>query len=164
MQVMQEEWGNCALIDVFTPSMRDNELFRRWQGRWERQSASPGAAVAIQRLNAKLDVRPLLPAIHVPTLILYRASEFVGHVEGSKYLAQHIPGARYIEFEGIDYQPFVGDQDAILDSIENFLTGERAPLVGDRSLATLVFIDIVQSTQRGRELGDNKWRRVLDTY
>jgi len=95
MDVMEEEWGNCALIDVFTPSMTDNEPFRRWQGRWERQSASPGAAVAIQRLNAEIDVRAILPAIHVPTLILYRASEFVAHVEGSKYLAEHIPGAQY---------------------------------------------------------------------
>jgi class 3 adenylate cyclase/pimeloyl-ACP methyl ester carboxylesterase len=164
MDVMEEEWGNCALIDVFTPSMTDNEPFRRWQGRWERQSASPGAAVAIQRLNAEIDVRAILPAIHVPTLILYRASEFVAHVEGSKYLAEHIPGAQYAEFEGVDFQPFVGDQDAIVDSIEAFLTGRPASIPVDRSLATLVFIDIVESTRQSRELGDKKWRSVLDMY
>ena len=99
-----------------------------------------GAAVAIQRLNAKLDVRPILPSVRVPTLILYRAGEFVAHVEGSKYLARHIAGAAYEELEGIDYHPYVGDQDAILDRIEEFLTGVPARPVGDRVLVTLVRI------------------------
>jgi pimeloyl-ACP methyl ester carboxylesterase len=123
MQLMAAEWGNCALLDVFCPSMRDNHEFREWWARYERQSASPGAAVAIQQLNAKLDVRAVLPAIQVPTLIVYRAGEFVAHVEGSRYLARHIAGAEYVELEGVDYHPYVGDQDAILDPIEEFLTG-----------------------------------------
>ena len=126
MEMMEAEWGNCALIEVFSPSVCDDEAFRRWWGRYERQSASPGAAVAIQRLNAKLDVRPILPSVRVPTLILYRAGEFVAHVEGSKYLARHIAGATYVELDGIDYHPYVGDQDAILDRVEEFLTGSQA--------------------------------------
>jgi pimeloyl-ACP methyl ester carboxylesterase len=138
MQMMESEWGNCALIDVFSPSVHDDEAFRSWWGRYERQSASPGAAVAIQRLNAKLDVRPILSSVRVPTLILYRAGEFVAHVEGSKYLARHIAGATYVELNGVDYHPYVGDQDAILDRVEEFLTGTRPRPAGERVLATLV--------------------------
>jgi class 3 adenylate cyclase len=164
MEVMAKEWGNCALIDIFAPSVRDDESFRRWWGRYERQSASPGAAVAIQRLNARLDVRPILDSIRVPTLVLYRADEFVGHVEGSRYLAAHIPGATYKELEGRDYHPYVGDQDAILDPVEEFLTGVRRGPSVDRALATLVFIDIVDSTRIGHEVGDAQWHRLLDQY
>lgn len=150
MEMMAQEWGNCALIDVFSPSVSDDEAFREWWGRYERQSASPGAAVAIQRLNAKLDVRPILAAVKVPTLILYRAGEFVAHVEGSKYLAEHISGAKFEELEGNDYHPYVGDQDAILDHIEEFLTGNRRQSVGDRVLATLLSIDTVGSVLADR--------------
>ncbi len=141
LPMIEAEWGNCALLDVFCPSMRDDEAFRAWHGRFERQSASPGAAVAIQRLNAKLDVRPVLPSIKVPTLIIYRAGEFVAHVEGSKYLAQHIEGAQYVELPGADYHPYVGDQDAILDPIEEFLTGERRSARPARALAAILVAD-----------------------
>lgn len=140
MQMMEADWGNGALIDVFSPSVREDEDFRQWWGRYERQSASPGAAVAIQRLNAKLDVRPILSSVRVPTLILYRAGEFVAHVQGSRYLARHIAGATYVELDGIDYHPYVGDQDAILDRVEEFLTGTLPRPPGDRVLATLVRI------------------------
>ena len=140
MEMMEAEWGNCALIEVFSPSVCDDDAFRSWWGRYERQSASPGAAVAIQRLNAKLDVRPILPSVRVPTLILYRAGEFVAHVEGSKYLARHIAGATYVELDGIDYHPYVGDQDAILDRVEEFLTGSQARPPSERVLTTLVRI------------------------
>ncbi len=150
MEVMARDWGDCALIDVFSPSVRNDEAFRRWWGRYERQSASPGAAVAIQRLNAKLDVRPILPAVTVPTLVLYRAGEFVAHVEGSKYLAEHLVGAQFEELEGDDYHPYVGDQDAILDRIEEFLTGTRRPPVDDRVLVTLLSVDTGDQLQTDR--------------
>jgi pimeloyl-ACP methyl ester carboxylesterase len=143
--LMEQEWGRCALIDVFSPSVRDDTEFRLWWGRYERQSASPGAAVAIQRLNARLDVRPILPAISAPTLIIYRAGEFVGHVEGSKYLAQHIAGASYVELPGVDYHPYVGDQDAILDPMEEFLTGRPPAVVRDTALLNLVVVGPVPS-------------------
>jgi pimeloyl-ACP methyl ester carboxylesterase len=141
MQLMEQEWGNCALIEVFSPSVRDDEAFRSWNARYERQSASPSAAVAIQRLNAKLDVRPVLSAVKVQTLILYRAGEYVAHVEGSRYLAAHIDGARYVELDGVDYHPYVGDQDAILDPIEEFLTGAPRVRSVSRGLATLLVTD-----------------------
>jgi pimeloyl-ACP methyl ester carboxylesterase len=143
--LMEQEWGSCALIDVFSPSVRDDTEFRSWWGRYERQSASPGAAVAIQRLNARLDVRPILPAITTPTLIIYRAGEFVAHVEGSKYLAQHIAGASYVELPGVDYHPYVGDQDAILDPIEEFLTGRPPVVVRDTALLNVVVVGPVPS-------------------
>jgi pimeloyl-ACP methyl ester carboxylesterase len=141
MTLMEQEWGNCALIDVFSPSVRADDEFRRWWGRYERQSASPGAAVAIQRLNARLDVRPILTAIQVPTLVIYRAGEFVAHVQGSRYLAEHVPGARFVELEGVDYHPYVGDQDAILDPIEEFLTGTKPTATPRRMLAAVVLVD-----------------------
>src|SRR5437763_337920 len=141
MQLMSERWGQCALIDVFAPSMRRDEAFREWLGRYERQSASPGAAVAIQRLNARLDVRPILGSVKVPTLILYRGDEYVAHVEGSKFLAEHIDGAQFVELEGVDYHPYVGDQDAILDRVEEFLTGSPAPLDTTKVLAPVLLLD-----------------------
>ncbi len=140
MQLMLEQWGSGALIDVFSPSVREDREFLEWWGRYERQSASPGAAVAIQRLNAKLDVRPVLTAISAPTLIVYRAGEFVAHVGGSKYLAEHIPGAKFVELPGNDYHPYVGDQDAILDPIEEFLTGRPARAATRTFLANVVAV------------------------
>ena len=162
MEMMEAEWGRCALIDVFSPSVRDDEAFRSWWGRYERQSASPGAAVAIQRLNAELDVRPILPFVRVPTLILYRGGEFVAHVEGSKFLARHIAGAKYEELEGIDYHPYVGDQDAIVDRVEEFLTGVPVRPPEDRVLATLVRIatdNLLAPAARDTAIG-----RLVDDY
>ncbi|MEY2565978.1 MAG: hypothetical protein QOE35_507 [Actinomycetota bacterium] len=161
MEMMVKDWGHGALIDVFAPSTHDDVAFRTWWGRYERQSASPGAAVAIQRLNAKLDVRPVLPSVRVPTLVLYRAGEFVAHVEGSKYLAAHIPGAVYEELDGVDYHPYVGDQDAILDRIQQFLTGTRVTLAADRVLATLLAID---TGERSSERADTVVREQVSRY
>ena len=159
MELMEKDWGDGALVDVFAPSVNDDEDFRRWWGRYERQSASPGAAVAIQRLNAELDVRAILPSVHVPTLILYRAGEFVAHVKGSKYLAEHIAGAEYVELDGVDYHPYVGDQDAILDRVEEFLVGSRQPIVSDHVLATLLFIETGNSATDTQEVVDRLVRR-----
>jgi hypothetical protein len=118
--------------------------------------------VAIQRLNARLDVRPILPSVRVPTLIIYRAGEFVAHVEGSKYLARHIAGARFVELEGSDYHPYVGDQDAILDRVEEFLTGVAPRSNGDRVLATLVLI--APTTNPSAEIGDAIVSRIVAEF
>lgn len=134
-----------------------------------RQSASPGAAVAYARMNREIDVRQVLPAIRVPTLVINRGGEAPEIVEGSRYLAEHIQGARHVELPGEDHAIFAGDPDAFLGEIEAFLVeawqdseaGEAEP---DRVLATILFTDIVGSTARAAELGDARWRELLQGH
>jgi class 3 adenylate cyclase len=116
------------------------------------------------QMNKEIDVRPVLPAVRVPTLILHRTGDRVARMEQAHYLAEHVPGARLVELPGIDHVPWVGDADAILDEIEKFLTGTRHEAESDRVLATVLFTDIVASTERAAALGDRKWRDVLDGY
>lgn len=162
---IEQGWGQALSLPVFGPSVANDDRFVQWYGRLERQSASPAAALALMRMNSQIDVRPLLESVRVPTLVIYRGGEYIAHVEGSRYLAEHIPGAKQVELPGNDFLPWVGDQDALLDEIEEFLTGAR---VGghssDRVLATVLFTDIMGSTEKAAELGDRRWRNLLDDY
>jgi class 3 adenylate cyclase len=127
-------------------------------------SASPGAATALLRMVADIDVRHILPSIHVPTLVLHRSGdEFVPLAEG-RYLAERIPGARFVELPGSDHLYFVGDTGPLLDEVEVFLTGQHAPHDADRLLATVLFTDIVDSTRHAAEIGDRRWRDLLDNH
>lgn len=164
LELIEREWGSSAIVERYAPSMVADVRFRQWNAKYMRMAASPGAAVTIQRMNWEIDVRPILPAIRVPTLVLYRAGELVAHVKGSQYLAQHIPGAKYVELPGVDYFPWVGDQDAILDEVEEFVTGVRSSPKTDRVVVTVLFTDIVGSTERAAELGDRQWRDLLQSY
>ena len=110
-----------------------------------------------------IDVRHLLSAIRVPTLVVYRTAD-IAHASGSRYLGAHITGAKVVELPGDEYFPYLGDQDAILDEIEEFLTGVRPVQVPDRALATVLFTDIVSSTERAASLGDDAWTRMLDRH
>jgi class 3 adenylate cyclase len=112
----------------------------------------------------ELDVRPILPAVRVPTLVLHRTDDRMLPVEHARYLAQHIPGARYMELPGLDHFFWVGDADAYLDQIEEFLTGELRAGEPDRVLATVLFADIVGSTERAAQLGDTRWHALLDSF
>jgi class 3 adenylate cyclase len=120
--------------------------------------------MALRRMNGQIDLRPVLPAIRVPTLILHRSGDRDSSVEEGRYLAARIPGAKFVELRGIDHLPWVGDQDAILDEVEEFLTGVRQGPEPDRVLATVMFTDIVSSTERAAELGDQGWRHLLESY
>src|ERR1700721_2983667 len=122
-----------------------------------------GTPGAIQRMVRELDVRDLLPAIRVPTLVVYRTADYF-HAVGSRYLGAHIPDAKVVEVQGNDYFPHLGDQDAIIDEVEEFLTGVRPVPVPDRALATVLFTDIVSSTERAAALGDDAWMRTLDRH
>ena len=117
-----------------TPDRVDDPARRKAHCKWERLSASPGAAVALQKMVFEIDVRHLLSAIWVPTLVVYRTADIV-HAVGSRYMGAHIPGAKVVELVGSDYFPYLGDQDAILDEIEEFLTGVRPVPAPDRALA-----------------------------
>ena len=128
------------------------------------RAVANGAAVALLRMNMEIDIRHVLPAIRVPTLVLHRAGDRAVSVEQGRYMAEHISGAKYVELPGDDHAPWIGDQDAILDEIEEFLTGVRPGPEPDRVLATVLFTDIVGSTERAVKVGDRRWRDLLDSY
>ena len=156
-------WGeeNGAAMSAWAPSMADDPALVSWFARLQRLAASPGEARIISRAMVDLDVREVLPRIRVPTLVMHRPREMVWDVRHSLYLAEHIPGARYVELEGIDSFPFVGDGDAILEEIEEFLTGGRGSGELARALLTVMFTDIVDATARAAEIGDGRWRDLL---
>jgi len=161
LKAVEQTWGTGAMLPVFAPSLADDDSSRKWWATYERASASPGAVLAVFQMNFEIDARHVLPAIRVPTLILHRTGDQAVKVEHGRYIAEHIPGAKYVELPGIDHVPFVGDADALVDEIEEFLTGVRHGPEPDRVLATVLFTDIVQATERAAELGDRRWRDLL---
>lgn len=161
---VERQWGGPAQLDILAPSAVDDPRLRDWFSRYLRVSASPGAAVALLRMNSKVDIRPILPTIRVPTLIIHRTGDLDIDVGGSRYMAEHIPGAKYVELPGNDHLWFVGDSEAILGEIEEFLTGVRQPDSFDRVLATVMFTDIANSTALAAEVGDRRWRSLLETH
>jgi class 3 adenylate cyclase len=160
--LIERDWGGVVDIDTMAPNA--DRPFREWWARYLRMSASPGAALALGRMNAEIDIREVLPSIRVPTLILHRTGDRDMDVGGARYMTRRIAGAKYVELPGDDHLPFVGDQDAILDEIEEFLTGARHHAELDRVLATVLFTDIVGSTERAAALGDKRWRDLLESY
>lgn len=160
--LLEREWASGADVEVLAPDA--DERFREWWARYLRMSASPGAAVALGRMNTAIDTRQLLGAIRVPTLILHRTGDRDIDVGGSRWMAGQIAGAKYVELPGDDHLPWVGDQEAILDEVEEFLTGVRRGPDPDRVLATILVTDIVDSTRRAAELGDRGWRDLLEHH
>lgn len=154
-------WGEGARLDAVGPSVADDVALRRWFARLERLSASPGALKLLFDIAGETDVRDVLPSIAVPTLVLHRRDDTVIDVRHSRYLAEHIPGARYVELEGRDNLLVVGDSERILAEVERFLTGAHTPPEPDRVLATVMFTDIVGSTATAARLGDRAWRELL---
>jgi class 3 adenylate cyclase len=161
---MIRDWGTGRNVAWFAPSMSDDHAFVAWWGRFERAGASPGSVLQILRLNAEIDVRDVLVAIQVPTLVLHRSGDLIIDARNGRYLAQHIPGARLVELPGRDHVPMVGDQDALLDEIEEFLTGARSAREGERVLATVMFTDLSGSTELAGRLGDRRWRDLLERH
>lgn len=158
-----DDWGAGHVIDLLGPSLSRNEVIRRQIGSYERSAASPGMARALKDALEHIDVEAILPAIRVPTLVLHRRDEIIP-VETARSAAELIPGARFVELEGADHWPTIGDSDAILREIEQFLTGRRKSAFTERALATVLFIDIVGSTQRAASLGDHEWRSLLEQH
>jgi len=150
--------------DVVVPSRRGDEHFREWFARITRQSASPAMMMLYMRANGLIDVRQLLPSIRVPTLVLHRTGDQLCLVDHGRYLAEHIPGAKYVELDGADHWPWFGDTDTVVAEVEEFLTGMRHPAPADRVLATVMFTDIVGSTEQLAKVGDNAWRQLLDRH
>jgi class 3 adenylate cyclase/pimeloyl-ACP methyl ester carboxylesterase len=156
-------WGeeNSDAMSAWAPTMASDPALVMWFARMQRLAASPGEARVITRAMVDVDVRPLLPRIRMPTLIMHRPNELVWDVRHSHYLAANIQGARYVELEGVDSFPFIGDSDAIVEEVEEFLTGVRGGGELTRALLTVMFTDIVDATAHAARVGDKRWRDLL---
>jgi class 3 adenylate cyclase len=161
VQRLEREWGGPVAMDIFSPSVADDPQARTTWANYLRQAASPGAAVTIMRMNGEIDVRHVLPAIRVPTLILHRTGDRLTNIEQARYMARNIAGARLVELPGEDHVPSIGDADAIFSEVEEFLTGTQQGTEADRVLATVLFTDIVGATERAAAVGDQEWRQLL---
>jgi pimeloyl-ACP methyl ester carboxylesterase/DNA-binding winged helix-turn-helix (wHTH) protein len=148
-ELMQRDWGGPVGIEERAPSMANDEDFRTWWAAYLRMGASPGAAVALTKMNAEIDVRNVLPSIRVPSLVIHRSGDICLKVEEGRFVASQIPGCKYVELGGIDHLPFVGDQAEVLDEIEDFLTGMRRAEAYDRVLATVLSVKIADGTGSG---------------
>lgn len=168
MEEMARSWGTRAyaekVVPWFNPSQAGDELLVDWWARFMRQAASPNSAVAIERMWHLIDVRPVLPTVRVPTLVIHRTDDAIESVDAGRDISQRIPEARFVELPGGDNAPWAGDQDAVLDLVEEFFTGARHGFEVDRVLATVLFTDIVRSTERAAELGDSRWADLLDEH
>jgi class 3 adenylate cyclase len=161
----EEGWeGGVALAHLFGPSLGDDPGFISWVARLHRQSFSPATAASIARLTVETDLRHLLPTVQAPTLVLCRSGDPIMGPDHARYLAGCISGAKLVELPGADMLMYLGDSDAVVDEVEEFLTGTRHVAETDRVLATVLFTDIVGSTERAAQLGDSRWRHVLDGH
>jgi pimeloyl-ACP methyl ester carboxylesterase/class 3 adenylate cyclase len=156
------EMGTGENLDLQGPS--HDERFKQWWARFERLGASPGAWRELAEILGSIDVRQVLPHIQAPTLVIHRAGDRISDVAQGRAVAERIPGARFVELPGDDHIPFLGDYDAITNEIEEFLTGAHQAPDTDRVLATVLFTDIVGSTDRAAALGDRAWRDLLEAH
>jgi pimeloyl-ACP methyl ester carboxylesterase len=164
IEVIRRDWGSAAGIEQRAPSMANDPAYREWWARWGRLGASPRAAERIVDLLRDIDVRHILSSIRVPTLILHATREATVDVRDARYLADHIAGAKLVELPGADHIPWLASADVAFEEIAEFLTGERPMTEPDRVLATVLFTDIVGSTEKAAALGDRRWHDLLDGH
>jgi pimeloyl-ACP methyl ester carboxylesterase/DNA-binding winged helix-turn-helix (wHTH) protein len=157
LKELQEGWGGPLGLEERAPSVASDPQFRDWWATYLRMGASPGAALAMARMNAEIDMRPLLPSIRVPTLVIHRRDDRCISVEEGRYIAGRILGSKFVELPGQDHLPFVGDQEAILDEVEEFLTGIRRGPEPDTVLATIIVMQLVGAEEHAARLGEVKW-------
>jgi class 3 adenylate cyclase len=165
ISMTEQSWGRGDdIINAINPSLAGDSAAAEAWARYFRLSASPATAAAVMRMLFDLDVRDVLPAIRVPTLVVHRQDNPIVTADQGRYVAEHIEGARFVAVPGADYGLAVGDIDVVLDEVEEFLTGSRRAHATDRVLATVLFTDIVDSTRRAVELGDSRWRELLERH
>ena len=164
IEQVERDWATEDLVRPLVPSRGDDSAFLAQLATYFRRSASPGAAAQLLRMNTEIDVRAILETIRVPTLVLHRTDDHDALVEEGRWIAARIPGASFIELPGGDHLFWVGDSDAVLAEIEEFLTGVRPAPDPDRVLATVLFTDVVASTETAVRLGDRRWREALETH
>jgi class 3 adenylate cyclase len=161
VQTIREWWGTGTMVTVMNGSAADDPRAREWWARFERLAGTPGSLEAAFRMNIDLDVTSVIPLIQAPTLLVYRSDEL--WIEHGRYFAKAMPEARLVELPGQDHLPWVGDYVPVAEAIEEFLTGRHAAPRTDRALATVLFTDVAGSTDKGAQLGDRRWRSVLDS-
>jgi class 3 adenylate cyclase/predicted alpha/beta hydrolase len=163
VRAVKQGWGGIVHLPDLAPGVLSDEEFRDWWARYLRSSASPAAAAALTSMNNDADVRGVLSTIGVPTLIIHRSGDRRADVRGARWMAKQIPDARYAELPGDDHLIWA-DPDPIFDLVEEFVTGVPAAEVPDRVLMTVLFTDIVESTETATAVGDDAWRRLLDRH
>jgi pimeloyl-ACP methyl ester carboxylesterase len=164
-EYVRERWGSGDNMARFSPSRRDDQDYRLWWARRERASASPSAAIALMQMNSEIDISAILPSVQVPTLVIHRSHDAVIDISGGRQLAALIPNAQLFEPPGVDHTPWTGENvDEIVERIEEFLTGFKHSASFDRVLSTIVFTDIVASTELAESLGDRRWKALLSAH
>lgn len=158
---IESDWGWENDMQLMCPNA--DATMAEWWGERARAAASPGAARALIEMNSLVDIRPVLPSVQVPTIVLHRRGDMDSRVEEGRYIAEHIPGAKFVELEGEDHFVAV-NPDQILDVVEAFVTGKAVSKVTNRRLATVIFIDIVDSTGIAEAFGDKRWSELLDEF
>jgi class 3 adenylate cyclase len=164
VDLARRRWGEGATIEDLAPSMAADEEIRRAFARYERGWASPAVYASLTSTREENDVRHVLPAIRVPTLVIHRTDARFAPREGGRYIAERIPGGRYVEVPGVDTYLWAGDIEAVAGEVEEFLTGARRHSETDRVLTTVLFTDIVGSTERAAALGDAGWKELLERH
>jgi class 3 adenylate cyclase len=163
-ELILPHWGDGSLIEVAAPSQADSAEARAFFGRLQRSTASPGMMTALAQMFLELDVRDIVPSVHAPTLVLHRVRDRLVNVGNGRWLAEHLPNARLVELDGDDHVPWYKGADEWLGEVQEFLTGTRAVAEPERILATVLFTDIVDSTRTAVELGDQRWRELLERH
>jgi class 3 adenylate cyclase len=163
IEAVREAWGEGIILTPLAPSKLSDEREREWWGRYERACVSPAMQLRLMEANRDIDIRDILGLVQAPTLLLHRKGDVIP-IEGARYMAERIPGARLIELEGEDHWPWLDDPEEVCDHIEEFLTGATHEPETDRVLATVVFTDIVGSTERAAQVGDRRWRELLESH
>ena len=164
LEHLERNWGRGAMyLELFAPSLVGDKRYEDWFAKLERLSVSPGAAVALVRMLLEKDVRDILPAIRVPTLVLHKRDDKVVPIAEGRVIAERVPGAKFVELPGADHWPWIGHEEAV-EEIQEFLTGMRDSAEPDRAVVTVMFVDIVDSTKRAAELGDRRWTDILESF
>ncbi|MBS1790745.1 MAG: alpha/beta fold hydrolase [Acidobacteria bacterium] len=158
-EVMRRHWGGPVGLERRAPSVAHDPAFRDWWAAYLRRGASPGAALTLTKMNSQIDIRHVLPTVRVPTLVIHRTGDQLFDIAEGRYLAENIPGAKFVELPGVDHLPFVGDQEAILDEIQEFLTGVRHSAEIDRVLATVLVAQVVEGGAT-----DQQWEDLLSRH
>jgi class 3 adenylate cyclase/esterase/lipase len=162
LRYVDKAWGSGRSLPTFAPSRQNDLALQQWWGRFERLGASPAAAIAVMQMLTQIDVSDILSSVHVPTLVIHCTGDPLINVESGRFLAEHIPGARLLELPGHDHLFFIHEQ--IGDAMEEFLTESVSAAESDRVLAAVLFTDIVGSTARAEQLGDQRWHNLLDAH
>ena len=164
LQRARDTWGRVVGMDRYAPSQVDNPDVARWWATFTQMSASPGDAVELLRMNTLIDIRDVLPAIRVPTLIIHARGDRIAPIEAGRYFAEHIPNARYLELDSIDHWPYFGDADQVLGEIQEFLTGARTVRTPETMLATVLCTNLSQAGAHAVWLGDRRWNQLVDRH